>query len=301
MDFEKHSNDPPQTCPGCGHQLDPDDPFGPTDGRCTYCGTALPPPAPSTGPTPRTRESARGCQRHTGAGGSTFRHAPGPRDRAAGGQCHTAEAASRPRAAARVTADVGPAAPGRRGSGNARRPAVQPDDRGDRQDLCRPGRAGAGHSGGPVLQWSRADRKRAGVGQDVVRAHPGPRAGLPVRPDSVHCRPDAVGHHRGSDLRHEDSGVSLPPRDPSSRRFCWPTRSTGRRPKRTPPCWKSCRNTGSRWTARAIQIERPFLVLATQNPIESEGTYNLPEAQLDRFMFKLLVDYPQSERRKPTS
>jgi MoxR-like ATPase len=42
-------------------------------------------------------------------------------------------------------------------------------------------------------------------------------------------------------------------------------------------------------------IERPFLVLATQNPIESEGTYNLPEAQLDRFMFKLLVDYPAAE------
>ncbi|MEZ6110249.1 MAG: MoxR family ATPase [Pirellulaceae bacterium] len=39
-------------------------------------------------------------------------------------------------------------------------------------------------------------------------------------------------------------------------------------------------------------LERPFLVLATQNPIESEGTYNLPEAQLDRFMFKLQVEYP---------
>ena len=39
-------------------------------------------------------------------------------------------------------------------------------------------------------------------------------------------------------------------------------------------------------------ITRPFLVMATQNPIESEGTYNLPEAQLDRFMFKLLADYP---------
>jgi MoxR-like ATPase len=39
-------------------------------------------------------------------------------------------------------------------------------------------------------------------------------------------------------------------------------------------------------------IERPFLVLATQNPVESEGTYNLPEAQLDRFMFKLVVNYP---------
>jgi MoxR-like ATPase len=39
-------------------------------------------------------------------------------------------------------------------------------------------------------------------------------------------------------------------------------------------------------------VPRPFLVLATQNPIESEGTYQLPEAQLDRFLFKLLVDYP---------
>ncbi len=42
-------------------------------------------------------------------------------------------------------------------------------------------------------------------------------------------------------------------------------------------------------------LERPFLVLATQNPIESEGTYNLPEAQLDRFMFKLMADYPDEQ------
>ena len=39
-------------------------------------------------------------------------------------------------------------------------------------------------------------------------------------------------------------------------------------------------------------LPKPFFVLATQNPIEQEGTYNLPEAQLDRFMFKILVDYP---------
>jgi MoxR-like ATPase len=39
-------------------------------------------------------------------------------------------------------------------------------------------------------------------------------------------------------------------------------------------------------------LEKPFLVLGTQNPIEQEGTYPLPEAQLDRFMFKILVDYP---------
>ena len=42
-------------------------------------------------------------------------------------------------------------------------------------------------------------------------------------------------------------------------------------------------------------LNRPFLVMATQNPIESEGTYNLPEAQLDRFMFKLVADYPKVE------
>lgn len=43
------------------------------------------------------------------------------------------------------------------------------------------------------------------------------------------------------------------------------------------------------------KLTRPFLVLATQNPVESEGTYNLPEAQLDRFMFKIVVDYPSRE------
>ena len=42
-------------------------------------------------------------------------------------------------------------------------------------------------------------------------------------------------------------------------------------------------------------LNAPFLVMATQNPIESEGTFNLPEAQLDRFLFKLLVPYPSPE------
>ena len=46
-------------------------------------------------------------------------------------------------------------------------------------------------------------------------------------------------------------------------------------------------------------LEAPFLVLATQNPIEQEGTYPLPEAQVDRFMMKLVVDYPEySEERE---
>ena len=45
-------------------------------------------------------------------------------------------------------------------------------------------------------------------------------------------------------------------------------------------------------------LDKPFLVLATQNPIEQEGTYPLPEAQVDRFMFKLLIDYPSRSEEK---
>ena len=46
---------------------------------------------------------------------------------------------------------------------------------------------------------------------------------------------------------------------------------------------------------KSYQLDKPFFVLATQNPIEQEGTYPLPEAQLDRFMFNLLIDYPNRE------
>ena len=46
------------------------------------------------------------------------------------------------------------------------------------------------------------------------------------------------------------------------------------------------------------KLPTPFVVLATQNPIEQEGTYNLPEAQLDRFMMKIAVDYPDFESEK---
>ena len=52
-------------------------------------------------------------------------------------------------------------------------------------------------------------------------------------------------------------------------------------------------SAGKRWP-----LEPPFLVLATQNPIEQEGTYPLPEAQLDRFLVKIQVDYPDREDEK---
>ncbi|MFQ5611498.1 MAG: AAA family ATPase [Anaerolineae bacterium] len=47
-----------------------------------------------------------------------------------------------------------------------------------------------------------------------------------------------------------------------------------------------------------FRLEEPFLVLATQNPIEQEGTYPLPEAQVDRFMLKVIVDYPNRDEER---
>ncbi len=49
---------------------------------------------------------------------------------------------------------------------------------------------------------------------------------------------------------------------------------------------------------QTFKLEEPFLVMATQNPIEQEGTYPLPEAQVDRFMLKVVINYPQKEEEK---
>ena len=49
---------------------------------------------------------------------------------------------------------------------------------------------------------------------------------------------------------------------------------------------------------KTMRLEEPFIVFATQNPIEHEGTYPLPEAQLDRFLFHLMIDYPSPAEEK---
>jgi len=48
----------------------------------------------------------------------------------------------------------------------------------------------------------------------------------------------------------------------------------------------------------SFPLDKPFLVMATQNPVEQEGTYPLPEAQVDRFMLKVVIDYPKKEEEK---
>ena len=83
-----------------------------------------------------------------------------------------------------------------------------------------------------------------------------------------------------------------------SRTCCWPTRSTARRRRRRPRCSRRWRSARSRSRARPARCPIPFIVIATQNPIEYEGTYPLPEAQLDRFLLKLQVGYPSAEQEQ---
>ncbi len=81
-----------------------------------------------------------------------------------------------------------------------------------------------------------------------------------------------------------------------SRTCCSPTRSTGRprRPRRrSSRRWRSVRSAS---TASRGSLPDPFLVIATQNPVEYEGTYPLPEAQLDRFLLKLVLPLPERDQ-----
>ena len=135
-------------------------------------------------------------------------------------------------------------------------------------------------------------RGAAGHRQDPARARLRrvPEAGVQARP--VHPRPDAgrPGGHQPVQL--PDQHLLRSPRGRCSPSSCWPTRSTARRPRPRRRCSRPCRSARSRSTAPRTRCRAGFMVVATQNPIEQEGTYPLPEAQLDRFLFKVLIGYP---------
>ena len=92
----------------------------------------------------------------------------------------------------------------------------------------------------------------------------------------------------------EREGNSSSSKDRFSPTPFWRTRSIGLHRKLSPPSLRRCRK---RVTVAGTnhQLQEPFFVLATQNPIEQEGTYPLPEAQLDRFMFLIRMDYPSRD------
>ena len=188
--------------------------------------------------------------------------------------------------------------PGDRPSAGCLCPAAEGAGPGDR----RPARRDRAAGDLPVRPRPCAVDGRAGAGQDAAGQQAGRDDVAEVQPHPVHARPDADGHHRH---RHPPGhgrtagGSSSSSTGRSSPTSSWPTRSTAprRRPRR--PCSRRCRNTTSPCSARSFHLEPPFLVLATQNPVEQEGTYPLPEAQLDRFMFLIELDYPVGGRGDP--
>ena len=145
-------------------------------------------------------------------------------------------------------------------------------------------------------QGARAARGLPRAGQDaggaLVRA--GARARL--RAGAVHPRPAAGRPDRVVRLRPAARASSSSAAVRCSRACCSPTRSTGprRRPRRR--CSRRCRSARSPSRARRSSLPEPFHVLATANPIEYEGTYPLPEAQLDRFLLRVSLRLPHRRR-----
>ena len=138
-----------------------------------------------------------------------------------------------------------------------------------------------------------------GPGQDAggQDARAGHRRQLPAHP--VHARPAARRPDRHADLQPARRRVHHQARARSSPTSSSPTRSTAPPPRCRARCSRRCRSARSRSATRPSRCPTPFLVLATQNPIEQEGTYPLPEAQVDRFMLKLSVGYPSPRRGAP--
>ena len=109
---------------------------------------------------------------------------------------------------------------------------------------------------------------------------------------------DITGTTVLDETRDRAGASSASSRGRSSPTSSWPTRSTAPRPRRRPPCSRPCRSAQVTVGQETYNLPDPFFVIATQNPIEQEGTYPLPEAQLDRFMFNIKVDYPTLDEEK---
>ena len=128
-----------------------------------------------------------------------------------------------------------------------------------------------------------------------AQLRPGGRPRLRANP--VHARPDARRHHRREPVQLPDVQLHADPRADLHRA------SAGGRDQPTPPKTQAALLEAMQERQVTIdgeshQLGDRFMVVATQNPIEQQGVYPLPEAQLDRFLFKQTVDYPSVEEEK---
>ena len=143
--------------------------------------------------------------------------------------------------------------------------------------------------------------RRAGPGQDPDGQHAGADPRHPVQAHPVHARPDAVGHHR-----HERAGGGRRRAGANFRFVEGPIFTNillADEINRTPPktqaaLLQAMQEREVTVGQQTYPLPDPFFAIATQNPIEQEGTYPLPEAQLDRFMFNIKVDYPSADEEE---
>ncbi len=135
-----------------------------------------------------------------------------------------------------------------------------------------------------------------GLGKTLTGAHACARClNLKFSTHPVHARSDAGRHHR-----HEHADRTIPTgrkrfefqRGPIFANIVLADEINRATPKTQSALLEAMQEHTRHRRRQAAPLGEPFFVLATQNPIEMEGTYPLPEAQLDRFFFKLILQYP---------
>ena len=139
-------------------------------------------------------------------------------------------------------------------------------------------------------------RVGARPGQDARRRDARRRRRRHVRPHPVHARPAAVRHRRHPHLPRQQRDASTSSSARCSSTSCSPTRSTGRPAKVQSALLEVMAEHQVTIGGITHPVPDPFFVVATQNPIESEGVYQLPDAQRDRFMMKIVLDHPTAAR-----
>ena len=157
----------------------------------------------------------------------------------------------------------------------------------------RPGRSAAGRpaggrprpAGGRARGWPRRCRSRRWRRD---------RGNVPAHP--VHARPAARRHRRHADLQPAATATSRPSKGPVFANFVLADEINRAPAKVQSALLEAMQERQVTIGDETYPLAEPFLVLATQNPIEQEGTYPLPEAQVDRFMLKVNVGYPSRER-----
>jgi len=140
-------------------------------------------------------------------------------------------------------------------------------------------------------------RRRAGFGQDHVGAHAGCR--YPCDFPSVQFTPDLLpADITGTLIYSPHDGKYHATKGPVFANFVLADEINRAPAKVQSALLETMQERQVTLGGETMPLPSPFLVLATENPIDQEGTYPLPEAQVDRFMFKVLLDYPTFEEER---